>query len=429
MKKIFTISWIFFVLTGIAFAQEDNKVTAKQSTIQFYGFVRSEYYFDSYKGLNAAQDNFYLFPLYKGQDANGDDINQQGIHGFTAMATRFGMNIKGPEILGAKTSANIETDFAGIVTSYPEVLRLRKAYVKLDWENSSLLVGQTWHPLWNGSGAFFPQVGGLNTGSPYNPFNRSPQIDFDYRISKTLTLSLTALYEQQYASKGFYAVPNTNSSNLAKRNAGIPELVAGLYYNSDGVSLGLAGQFNAIQPIDITEGTNGKFKTNELNTSYAVMSYAGYKKDKWFFLVKEMVGQNLANMLMIGGYGVKTYDEATGGMTYTNYTTASTLLNIVYGTKHQIGLFAGISNNFGISDELYDFDGAAKTLGLMPTMKQVYRIAPYFAYNYKNLRFVAEYEMDSADYGTGNFNFTDGLYDDTVNATNHRILLMLTYNF
>ncbi len=429
MKKILTLTWVLCILSGLLVAQDENKVTAKKSSIQLYGFVRSEYYHDSYKGVNAAQDNFYLFPLYKGQDANGDDINKQGISGYTAMATRFGMNISGPEILGAKSSANIETDFAGVVSAYPEVLRLRKAYVKLDWEKSSLVVGQTWHPMWNGSGAFFPQVGGLNTGSPYNPFNRSPQVDFDYRMSKTMTLSLTALYEQQYASKGFYAVPNTNSSNLAKRNAEIPELVAGLYYNSNGVSIGVAGQFNAIQPIDITEGTNGKFQTEELNTSFAAMGYLGYKKGKLFILAKEVLGQNLANMCMVGGYGVNDYNEATGAMTYTNYTTSNSLFNIVYGSEFQVGLFTGLTVNMGTSDELHNFDGAARTLGLMPTMKQTYRVAPYFAYNIKNLRFVAEYELDSADYGSGNFDFSDGLYDDTVNATNHRILLMLTYNF
>ena len=429
MKKYLSLTAILCLISISLMAQDDNKVTAKKSSIELYGFIRSEYYYDSYKGLNAAQDNFYLFPLYKGEDAEGNDLNQQGIHGFTAMATRFGFNITGPEILGAKSSANFETDFAGIVSEYPEVLRLRKAYVKLDWEKSSLLIGQTWHPLWNGSGAFYPQVGGLNTGSPYNPFNRSPQIDFDYKLGTKTTLSLTALYEQQYTTPGFYDVPNTNCKNLAKRNAGIPELVAGLYYNDNGISLGIAGQFNAIKPIDVTEGTDGKFQSDELNTSYAVMSYAGYKKDKWFFLVKELVGQNLSNMLMIGGYGVKSYDDRTGGMTYTNYTTSTTLVNVVYGTQKQLGLFAGLSTNFGTKDALYNFDGAAKTKGLMPTMKQAWRIAPYYAYNYKNLRFVAEYEIDSADYGTGTFDFSDGLYDDTVNAINHRILLMLTYNF
>ena len=121
--------------------------------------------------------------------------------------------------------------------------------------------------------------------------------------------------------------------------------------------------------------------------------------------------------------------QQPGGMTYTNYTTSSTLVNVVYGTQKQLGFFAGLTTNFGTKDALYNFDGAAQTKGLMPTMKQVFRIAPYYAYNYKNLRFVAEYEIDSADYGTGTFDFSDGLYDDTVNATNHRILLMLTYNF
>ena len=429
MKKLTLVVSFILVFSTLTFAQEENKVSAKKSRIEIYGFVRSDYYYDSYKGVNAAQDNFYLFPDYKGLDAEGNHINQQGLHGFTAMATRLGLNISGPEILGAKTTANIETDFVGIVTEYPELFRLRKAYVKLNWEKSSLLIGQTWHPLWNGSGAFFPQVGGFNTGSPYNPFNRSPQIDFDYKLGERTTLSLTALYEQQYATPGFYNVPNTNSKNLAKRNAGIPEMVAGIYYNGEGISLGLAGQFNAIQPIDVTEGTDGQFQNNELNTSYAVMSYIGYKKDKWFFLLKELVGQNLTNMLMIGGYGVKSYDDATGAMTYTNYTTATTLINAVYGTKFQVGILAGISLNYGTSDELYNFGGSARLKGLRPTIDQIYRVAPYFAYNYKNLRFVAEYELDSADYGTGTFNFTDGLYEDTVNATNHRILMMLTYYF
>ncbi len=445
MKKRIAIIGIFCILFSVGFSQENNKVSAKKSSIELYGFIRSEYYYDSYKGLNAAQDNFYLFPLYKGLDENGDEINKMGLHGFTAMATRFGFNITGPEILGAKSSANIETDFAGIVNSYPEVLRLRKAYLKLDWEKSSLLVGQTWHPLWNGSGAFFPQVGGLNTGSPYNPFNRSPQVDFDYKLSKTMTLSLTALYEQQYCSKGFYTTTNTNTANLAKRNAGIPELVAGLYYNSNGFSGGVAGQFNAIQPIDVVspleddpntsvDETKLVYKTDELNTSLAAMAYFGYKKDKLFILAKGLVGQNLANMLIIGGYGVTDYNEKTGEMKYTNYTSYTSLFNLVYGTKYQFGFFAGLSGNLGTADKLYEFeDGSAKTAGLVvsmkTSMKQCYRVAPYFAYNYKNFRFVAEYEIDSADYGTGNFDFSNGLYDNSVNATNNRLLLMVMYNF
>jgi len=37
--------------------------------------------------------------------------------------------------------------------------------------------------------------------------------------------------------------------------------------------------------------------------------------------------------------------------------------------------------------------------------------------------------MTSADYGTGNFSFTDGLYDNKVTAVNSRLLMMVMYNF
>lgn len=426
MKTIFSLLLVMLTLTAFSQKKKEDDANPGKPSIQIYGFVRSEFYYDSYKGLNAAMDNFYLVPLYKGKDANGAHINQQGMANYTAMATRFGMNIKGPELLGAKTSANFETDFAGIVTEYPEVLRLRKAYVKLNWEKFSLLLGQTWHPLWNGSGAFFPKVGGLSTGSPFNPFNRSPQVDFDYNFGK-ITLSATALYEQQYCSKGFYEVPNTNSQNLAKRNAVIPEMVLGLYYNSNGFSTGVAGQFNAIKPIDVTDQN---FVTNELNTSLIGMGYIGYKSDKLYILAKGLIGQNMPNLTMFGGYGVKDYNTSTGEMTYTNYNNYSALFNIVYGKEVQVGLFTGILGNMGTSDELFNFEGSgARIAGMLTNIKTTYRVSPHISYNIKNLNFVAEYEMTTADYGSGNFNFSDGLYDDKVSATNNRVLLMVMYHF
>lgn len=424
MKKKLFVAGIFIFLFSLVYSQDIKKVSAKNSNIEFYGLIRNEFYTDSYKGINAAMDNFYLYPLYKGVDPRGKDINQQGITNFTAMATRFGMNITGGEIFGARTSANIETDFAGILNEYPEVLRLRKANVQFNWEKSTLLVGQTWHPLW-GHGAFFPQVGGLNTGAPFNIFNRSPQIDFDYKLGK-VTLSLTALYEYQYCSRGFYDVPNSNSKNFAKRNAGIPEMVAGLYFDSPKLSAGFAGQYNAIMPTAITDKG---YVTNELNKSFSALGFLGHKSDKLFVLAKGFIGQNVANLTMIGGYGVKDYNTTTGEMKYTNFTTYSALFNIVYGKKVQLGLFSGLTANLGTSDPLYNFDGNAKTLGLSPNIKSIFRISPHLAYNFNNLRFVAEFEMTSATYGTGNINFSDGLYKNHVTATNNRVFLVLMYNF
>ena len=395
--------------------------------------MRCESYYDSYKGVNASMDNYYLFPLYNGFDATGEQINQQGDVNSTAMATRIGLIMKGPEVLNARTSATIETDFSGISSAYAGELRLRKAFIKLDWENSSLLFGQDWHPFYNGHSKFYPKVGGLNTGSPFNPFNRSPQINFNYHYKK-LSASATALYENQYCSKGFYSGSNY-SANMAKRNAIIPEMVLGLNYNSEKMTAGIAGQFNAIKPINITDKD---YPTDKLNTSFASMAFWGYNSGKLYILAKGIIGQNMANMTIIGGYGVKDYNEVTGEMTYTNYTSYSTFFNIVYGEKIQLGLFAGVSGNMGTGDALYNFENTtttlpvtdnACTLGLMPSMKNVYRIAPHVTYKNKNLNFIAEYEMTAANYGIGNFDFEDGLYDSTVKAINHRLMLTVMFLF
>lgn len=417
---------ILFLITLLAIGIE--LWAQEKPNMKFYGFVRNEAYYDSYKGVDAAMDQFYLLPLYVGKDSQGNHINGQGSAHITAIATRVGVNINGPEVLGAQSMANIETDFAGITGAEPMVLRIRKAFMKLNWEKSSLLVGQTWHPFWGG--ANFPTVGSLNTGAPFQPFNRSPQIDYTYKMGK-VAVSGIVLYENQYVSRGFYTTPNSNKKTLPKRNAVIPELVFSINYKGDALSLGGALQHNSIKPIDVTTGNDGsKFISNELNQSSAAMAFAKYKKGKLSILAKTVYGQNLANLTMLGGYAVKSIDAATGGMTYTNYNHSSSFLNIVYGKQYQIGIFGGYTQNLGTTDAIYlDADANAIAKGLLPNVQSLVRVAPHLAYNVNKFRFVAEYEMTTANYGSGEINQNDGLYNSVESVTNNRILLMMMYFF
>jgi len=120
-------------------------------------------------------------------------------------------------------------------------------------------------------------------------------------------------------------------------------------------------------------------------------------------------------------------------MTYTPYNSLTSFINMVYGKKYQVGLFSGYLKNLGTADALYNFGSSTAptvvTPGLLPNVASIYRIAPHFALNISKIRFVAEYELTSAEYGTGNIDLNDGLYATGVNATNHRILLMLMYSF
>ena len=425
MKQLkITLLTIFLITTGLQlFAQE-----SEETTLSFYGFIRNDMYFDTYKGVESIMDQFYLFPNYTGMDYNGNHYNEQGSAHLSAVSSRMGVNVKGPEIFGAKSTANIEMDFSGVTTVDPVLIRIRKAYYQLTWENSNLLVGQNWHPMWGGS--CYPTTGSLNTGAPFQPFNRSPQITYTMNFNK-LNVSAAAVYENQYVSRGFYNTSNSNNKTLPKRNAGIPEILLSAVFSNEGFTAGATIQHNSILPIDRTSGLDEKYYvTNKLNNSSAALAYIQFKTDKFKVLAKSVYGQNLANLTMLGGYGVKSIDKVTGAYEYTNYTHSASYVNMVYGKTYQLGVFAGFTKNLGTSDDLATMaDGSVLIAGLATKIQTLYRIAPHVSYNVKKFKLALEYEMTSADYGTGDINLSNGLYDASINATNHRVLLTTTYLF
>lgn len=415
---------IALLLSANAFAQE----TEEKKSVNFYGFIRNAVFTDTYRGLDAVADQFYLFPLYTGQDANGDDYNEAFQSNMTAVASRLGLTYSGPELFGAQSSAKMEFDFGGITGAHPVLFRIRQAFIKLNWDNSSLIAGQTWHPFWND--ACFPHVGSLDTGAPFVAFNRSPQVRFDYKLGKYITLLGAAVYENQYTSKGFYAVADDVDKTKPSRYSGTPELVAMAKLKAGGFTAGLGAEYKTILPIDRVTMNGNTIKTDKTNNSYGLTAFANYKKDKLYILVNTIVGQNLTHFTQIGGYGVKSVDATTGEYEYTNYTNYTAFANITYGKKWQGGLFLGYGGNLGTTDALADMgSGTAKVAGLLPNIQSVSRVAPSITLNVKNFRFTTEYEMTSADYGTGAIDLSDGLYNSTHTATNHRMLFMMMYFF
>lgn len=435
MKKLFFL--LLLISIQISYAQEAKQ---KETSLEFYGFIRFESFLDTYKGLNAANEQFFIVPLYAGVDVNGKHINQTPTYNFSSMATRIGIRISGPVILNAKTSANIETDFAGDLGNNPAMFRVRHANAVFAWTKSSLLVGQTWHPFW--SGKVFPTVGGLNTGAPFQPFNRSPQIRFDYKPNAKFILSAALVSEFQYKSYGFTkidamdpkAMSYADKSECFNRNAGIPELTANVELNSGGFTLGAGSSLKHIKPTLYTIGSDTKkYISEELLKSLSFVGYGQYVKKMFTIRAKAVLGQNMTHLNIPGGYGVKSVDKTTGAMTYTPYNSLTSFINAVYGKKYQVGIFGGYMKNLGTADALYNFGSSSApsvvTPGLLPNVASIYRVAPHFAVNISKLRFVAEYELTSAKYGTGTININDGLYANGVDVTNHRVQLMLMYSF
>ncbi len=71
----------------------------------------------------------------------------EGSLGFTLRQTMLGLNVFGPNVAGAQTSADVSVDFFGGFPAQPYgttagILRLREAAGHLDWRNDSLTFGQ-----------------------------------------------------------------------------------------------------------------------------------------------------------------------------------------------------------------------------------------------------------------------------------------------
>ena len=193
MKRI-SLLLLFTFLYIAGNAQEKSKFG-----IKFSGFVKNDFIFDSRQTVAAREGHFMLWPAAEKLDANGLDINAKPNLNFLAIQSRLTGKISGPDAFGAKTSGVLEGAFFG--HSNPDVngFRLRHAYGKLNWENTELLFGQTWHPMF--IAGCFPGVVSFNTGAPFQAFARNPQVKITQSLG-SIKLALTAftpvLVDQAY---------------------------------------------------------------------------------------------------------------------------------------------------------------------------------------------------------------------------------------
>jgi hypothetical protein len=154
------------------------------ATIKFYGFIRLDMHFD-----DSHPNDTQLISWIKSENGttsaysekkNAEDLT---IH---ARNTRFGVDVSSPPIamLGdATVMGKIEMDFLAnggseAVSISRGVVRMRQAYVKMSWDDVSVLAGQTWDiisPLIPAANMEFCLWGAGNTG------DRRPMVMADYR--------------------------------------------------------------------------------------------------------------------------------------------------------------------------------------------------------------------------------------------------------
>ncbi|NCC10548.1 MAG: hypothetical protein EOM31_08605 [Bacteroidia bacterium] len=409
MYKKLVVATLLVVLTGSLWGQQ------KEFSYKLYGQIRTDFFYNSRQNEEMVDGLFQLFPKDEQYDHTGQDLNGTANSNFYLLYSRLGADIKAPRLFNADASAKVEVDFRGSGSGF-STLRLRHAYFNLDWGKSAILVGQTWHPLF---GEVYPRVQNLSTGAPFQPFSRAPQIRYRY-TSSHLRLTAAAVWQSQFLSQG----ANGRSQEYLK-NGCLPELFAGIDYIRGHFQAGVGVEFLSIKPRLNAQSNNKLYQVNERVNALSYEAHAQYTPGKWFIAGKSVLGSNLTQTCMLGGFAVKAVEGNGVEQSYTPITFSSSWINVVYGKQWRPGLFIGYAKNLGTATDTEVSTFQAYGTGLH--IDQLTTVGGELSYVLPHWSFGLEYTLSSAAYGTPHVH--TGEVENTHTICNHRIVATTCFSF
>ena len=447
-------SWLLAIslLICVPVSAQETKETKKEAVkshlkqhFKPYGFIRNYFAYDSRESISGTGDLYNYQPKDQNLNAYGDDLNAISTFRFLSMTTRVGLNIVGYKWRNTEFGGKIEADFyAGLSTkgagthsvSGVAQFRLRQAYLTLGWDSLKmgkdyarvdLLLGQAWHPM----AADLCDAIALNSGAPFGPFSRTPQVKMDARLGKYFTLTAAGIWQMQYNSTG----PDGQSAEYIAYSK-TPEAYVGVSVHDKGWIFRAGVDVLSIKPRHIGTDVYGvTVKVKDRITTASPFVYLQYKQGEFSFKAKSIFASAGEHMNLNSGYGVSKIN-ADGSWEYTPVRNSSTWVSIVYGgkvgaqeDKHpqklQGILFGGYIHNFGTKDELV---GALYT-PRPSNMHQMWRLSPTLVWTIGKFQLGCEYEITSVQYGQGPVD-NHGLALNGLHwITNHRVQLMTKYNF
>ena len=388
MKKITTPYLLLFVLLINSASLSAQETNPSKFGITLSGFINAYFIADSRQSWNSREVSVMLYPKNILKDPNGKDINGIPVFDQYAMNSRLTASFTAPDAFGAKISGVIESDFTGSSNNGINELRLRHAYVKLNWPHSELLAGQYWHPF--EVSEMLPDVIAVNTGAPFHTHARYPQVRYTQTFGRISLIGI-ALSQRDNTDCG----PNDVSPNYMM-NSAIPSLDMQLQYKTDGLFCGFGGDFKRIVP---RTSTSKGYKADESLNSFSGIAFVQIKTVNYFYRLQGLYGGNLYDRNLPGGYGVTTIDPITDHREYTNINYLTFWGQISKSTgRIQPALFVGLAKNEGSNKTIT----SGYTYGRALDVAYLYRISPQIRFISNKVCFGIETEYTVAAYGTPN---------------------------
>ncbi|MBO0935792.1 hypothetical protein J2I47_04450 [Fibrella sp. HMF5335] len=390
-------------------------------TVKISGFVRNDFIFDSRQTLNLREASVDLWPRDKQLDAAGKDINDVSSLNMLGVNSRLGVSFNGPDAWGAKTSGLLEMEWFGPSDAAVGGVRLRHAWAKLDWPKTQLGFGQYWHPLFVTD--CFPAVLNFNTGIPFQPFNRSPQIRMTNTIGKDLYLITALIAQRDFTSLG----PNGGSSEYM-RNSSIPNLHAQLQLKKSNFVAGIALDYKVLRPrLSTGSGTTLAVSDATVGSS-ALMGYLKVVGRSTTIKVEAVSGSNMTDHVMLGGY--LAYANPGSPTVEASYkpTNITSVWAEIHGNGKKVvpGLFVGYCKNNGTDPNAIAAYGRGIGLTGRTGIDNLLRVSPRVEFIAGKFKIGGEYEYTAAAFGTST---NDSKVTSTETIANSRLLLLTVFSF
>lgn len=418
MKKGIIIVLAALLSGSAAFAQEE-----KPAHFKLYGFIRNYLTADS-RAVNGGTEDLYFY-MPKGHDMqNGVDMNAGFNWRFVSLTTRLGLDVSGYKWHSMGVSGKVEADFYCLSGSVP-TLRLRQAFMKLTWDNSpvALTLGQSWHPM----AADMPHMNNLETGAPFNPFNRSPQITADVNLGAGFSLTASLLYLNHYLPTG----PSGKSKDYYKY--GLPEAYLGVSFKSSkflgrvGVDVVNMRPYRTIADWRVQDAQGPTIEVKSLLTTFSPFVFLQFTSGKFQLRAKSILAQAGEHMNLLSGYGVHSFNS-DGTIEYTPMQDWASFVSFQYGKKFQVMAMLGYMKQLGTTKELCDNQVWMNTAADVH-IQQAFRATPTVAWNLGKFTVSLEYNLTAAEFGSGTRNARGMYTGDKEWILNHRFICMTKFNF
>ena len=417
MKK-YIIILAGLLACSTAVAQEE-----KPAKFKLYGFIRNYLTVDS-RAVSAGTEDLYFYMPKDHDMKDGIDMNAGFNWRYLSLTSRLGLDVSEYKWHKLGISGKVEADFYTLSGTTP-ILRLRQAFMKLTWDGCpvSLTLGQAWHPM----AVDMPHMNNLETGAPFNPFNRSPQATVDVNLGKGFTFTASLLYLNHYLPTG----PAGKSRDYYKY--GLPEFYLGVAYKNShfmgkiGLDIVNLRPYRTHADWRVQDGSGPEIEVKSFLSTLSPFVFLQYTNGLFQLRAKSIFAQSGEHLNLLSGYGVASYNS-NGTITYTPMQDWASFISFQYGKKFQVMGMLGYMKQMGTTKDLADnnlwINNSADT-----KIQQAFRATPTVAWNLGKFTVSLEYNITAAQFGRGERNARGMFTGEPEWILNHRIICMTKFNF